>query len=168
MLVSRVENNPPQTKICSGKVHFNFIVSFLFILSPFLAASNTVHLPAHPSSPSTVPGSVHTSARLKSPLSLVRGLKTSSILSSPDSCILLFSAALCWSAFCHSSSRWPHLCPEHPWHPKLPFTGLLSYCCTHAECYSVFWPGRPSFGSITHFFICLASEALCVSHVCIK
>lgn len=134
MLVSRLENDPLQTKICSGKVHFNFIVSFLFILSPFLAASNPVHLPAHPSSPSTVSGSVHTSAKLKSPLFLVRGLKTSSILSSPDSCILLFSAALCWSTFCHSSSRWPHLCPEYPWHPKLPFAGfaflLLQPCWT--------------------------------------
>lgn len=66
MLISRVENNPPQTKICFGKVHLNFIV-FLFILSPFSDASDTVHLPAHPSSPSTVPSYAHTSARLKSP-----------------------------------------------------------------------------------------------------
>lgn len=168
MLVLSVENNLPQTKIWFGKVHFNFIVSFLFILSPFLAASNTVLLPAHLSSPSTVPGYVHTSARLKSPQFLVRRLKTSSILRAVPQIAVSFYSQLLFAGLLSA------ILPQDGCTSALSIPGTPN--CHSLVCFLAAAPmlnvvqssgqaGLPLERLLISLFVCPLRH--CVSHMCV-
>lgn len=148
-------------------MRFNFIVSFLFILSHLLPTSN------HCSS--ACQGFACTLARHKSPLPhSKRGLETSSILRILPQIAVSYSPQLPFVGLL--SAILPHdgctstLSVPGPQSCHL-FAGLLSCCCSHAEYCSMLWSGRPSFGCTIHnFFSCLASKALCASHwsMCIK